>query len=176
MHNQSLRTVAALFVRADSPYKAIPCVEAFDEERDARTFDFSCPVIAHPPCRAWGKFAWRARPRPHEKDLAHWAMDAVERCGGVLEHPVGSSLFKERAPLSGSLVKICQSDFGHRALKPTWLYICGHRGAMPLPPWPAHGSFSVENMGKAEREKTPPLLAEYLVQVARNCGPTTAFI
>src|SRR5574343_130109 len=32
-------TVAVLFARADSHYKAIPDVEVFDMERDARTYD-----------------------------------------------------------------------------------------------------------------------------------------
>lgn len=44
-----MRTVAALFVRADSIYKTMPDVDAWDIERDARRWPGGCPVVAHPP-------------------------------------------------------------------------------------------------------------------------------
>ena len=50
--------VAALFVRADSIYKLMPGVDAWDIERDARAWPGGSPVVAHPPCRAWGALAW----------------------------------------------------------------------------------------------------------------------
>lgn len=46
----SYATVAALFVRADGNYKAMPGVDAWDMERDARLWPGGCPVVAHPPC------------------------------------------------------------------------------------------------------------------------------
>lgn len=45
--------VAVLFARADSIYKGLPGVDVYDADRDARTFPGGCPVVAHPPCRAW---------------------------------------------------------------------------------------------------------------------------
>lgn len=59
-----MNPVAALFVRSDSVYKKMEGVECFDMERDARTYDGPWPVVAHPPCRAWGNFAMFAKPRP----------------------------------------------------------------------------------------------------------------
>lgn len=56
-------TVAVLFARADSNYKAIPGCELYDMERDARTYDGSCPVVAQPPCRAWGRLRTFLRTR-----------------------------------------------------------------------------------------------------------------
>ena len=47
--------VAAMFVRADSVYKTIPGVDCWDIDRDARLWPGGCPVVAHPPCRAWGR-------------------------------------------------------------------------------------------------------------------------
>lgn len=88
-----LGPVAALFVRADSIYKTMPGVDAWDIERDARKWPGGCPVVAHPPCRAWGRLRQFAKPRPDEKDLAPWAVEKVRRWGGVLEHPANSSLW-----------------------------------------------------------------------------------
>lgn len=45
--------VAALCVHKRSIYKSIPNVEAYDERRNAFTFHGGCPIVAHPPCRAW---------------------------------------------------------------------------------------------------------------------------
>ena len=55
------RTVAVLFARADSYYKTLPGCEVYDMERDARTYDGPWPVVAHPPCRAWGSAHSRTR-------------------------------------------------------------------------------------------------------------------
>jgi len=47
--------VAALFVRADSSYKSMRGVDAWDEVRDASRYLGPWPVVAHPPCRGWGR-------------------------------------------------------------------------------------------------------------------------
>ena len=76
--------------------------------------------------------------------------------------------------------EIRQVDWGHRAEKRTWLYIVGC-GPDDLPSMPSErrdataivvrmpDSRSVEIMGKAEREHTPPELAVWLVELARRC-------
>ena len=79
--------VAVLFARPDSIYKTFPAIDVFDELRDARTFRGGCPVVAHPPCRAWSRMKAFAKPKPWEKDLARWAVQVVRENGGVLEHP-----------------------------------------------------------------------------------------
>ena len=84
--------MAALFVRADSIYKTLPGVDAYDIERDARTYDGPWPVVAHPPCRAWGRLRTFAKPRPDERNLARLAVALVREFGGVLEHPENSTL------------------------------------------------------------------------------------
>jgi len=48
-------TVAVLFARADSHYKALPGVDVWDEARDARKWPGGAPLVAHPPCRLWAK-------------------------------------------------------------------------------------------------------------------------
>ena len=62
--------VTILFARADSNYKTLQDCDVFDSRRDARRWPGGCPVVAHPPYRAWGRLRHFARPRPGEKELA----------------------------------------------------------------------------------------------------------
>lgn len=190
---QSPATVAVLFARSDSVYKTLPGCDVWDIDRDARNWPGGSPVVAHPPCRAWGKLSHFARPRVDEKALALFAVDMVRKFGGVLEHPSESTLWAAKAmPAAGrapdqfggwtALVRQC--DWGHRAEKPTNLYIVGcHPDDLPpLPPSrePTHvigdvGRASLGNkkpeVSKEERERTPPQLATWLVELARKCKP-----
>lgn len=165
------RRVAALFTRRRSVYHALGA-DCYDASRDARTFDLACPVVAHPPCRAWGKLRGMAKPRRDERDLAWFALWAVRHCGGVLEHPIHSRLWDEagiypgcRDPFGGVLVPVDQLAWGHRAEKLTGLYCVGtlvqpRLGFVdPLVP--------VERMGAPEREATPIHLARELLDAAR---------
>jgi hypothetical protein len=90
--------IAVLFARNDSRYKDFNVYDVYDIDRDARTFCKKMPVIAHPPCRAWGMLSHMANPREGEKQLAYLALAQVRLNGGILEHPAGSRLWKE-APL-----------------------------------------------------------------------------
>ncbi|MEO8059064.1 MAG: hypothetical protein ABI671_12115 [Burkholderiales bacterium] len=185
-------SVAALFTRSDSIYRELD-VECFGATRDARTFDLACPVVAHPPCRAWSRLRHFAKPRADEKDLARWALFVVRHCGGVLEHPSGSTLFKEaglpepgstdRDAFGGFVLPLSQKWFGHRAEKRTWLYIVGiDPGAVPRMPlvlgdaertcglWGGRDRARArKEIGPAEREHTPPAFARWLVDLARAC-------
>ena len=129
-----MQTVAVLFARADSVYKTLPGCDVYDIERDARTWPGGAPIVAHPPCRAWGRLRAFAKPRHDEKDLARWAASQVRQWGGVLEHPESSTLWadqqlpryqNERDGHGGWTLPIHQFWFGHRAQKRTWLYIVG---------------------------------------------------
>ena len=88
-----MQTVAVLFARSDSVYKTLPGCDVYDMERDARIYDGPHPVVAHPPCRAWGRLRVFASPRPDERNLARLAVAMVREFGGVLEHPAGSTLW-----------------------------------------------------------------------------------
>lgn len=125
--------VAVLFARKDSVYKSLPDCDVYDIERDALTWPGGFPVIAHPPCRGWGRLRHLAKPVQGERELALWAVEQVRRWGGVLEHPTGSTLWQaaqlpqpgERDDFGGFTIWISQWWFGHKADKPTWLYIAG---------------------------------------------------
>lgn len=182
-------SVAVLFARSDSIYKRDPRCDVFDATRDARTYTGNLPVIAHPPCRAWGRLRAFANPRPDEMDLARWAVSVVRRVGGVLEHPAASLLWPDQNlpkpgrcdQFGGWTLGIRQSEYGHKADKPTYLYIVGIRpGEEPPKPlrleYPTHVIQSRKRAGylphvsKAEREHTPPDLARWLVDLALLCA------
>jgi hypothetical protein len=129
-----VRTVAALYVDPRGPYPAMPGVECWDEQRDARGYDGPHAVVAHPPCGPWGRLYKFCRHQPAE--LGPIAVAQTRRWGGVLEHPRDSRLWRHCGmPLPGELPDGCggwtlavnQVDFGHPCLKPTWLYVVGVR-------------------------------------------------
>lgn len=186
--------VAVLYARADSNYLALDGCDVWDAARDARRWPGGVPVVAHPPCRAWGRLRAFAKPREDEKVLALHAVECVRRWGGVLEHPSGSTLwtaaglprpFEESDEWGGWTLPVSQFWWGHKAEKRTWLYIVG---AAPdeLPSIPFRMGYPTHTIGssrrrkgesgwipgttKAEREHTPPALAAWLVQVARACS------
>lgn len=187
------RTVAVLFARADSVYKTLPGTDVYDELRNARTWAGGAPVVAHPPCRLWAKlrqFAKAADPVA-ERQLGIDAVGSVRAFGGVLEHPAESTLWAAcglptpgRAPdrFGGWTAQIRQCDWGHKAEKMTWLYIVGlHPDDLPpLPPRAEPTGVIKPQRGvprdarkivtKAEREHTPPALAEWLLELARRCS------
>ena len=171
----------------------MPDVEAYDKDRDARTFQGEMPVVAHPPCRAWGRLRHFAKPEPGEKQLAVWAVTQVRKWGGVLEHPECSQLWErmnlplgnQRDPYGGYTISIDQFWWGHRARKRTWLYICGV-DPNQLPEIPLRFDAITHTVSttmhrnrkyfrpkptitKAEREATPKEFAEWLVKTARLC-------
>jgi hypothetical protein len=128
-----MRPVAALFCRGDSIYKTLPDVDVWDKERNALNWQGGCPVVAHPPCRGWGRLAHFSNATQEEKDLAPWAVHQVQKFGGVLEHPWTSKLWKHmnlpevgrRDKFGGFTLNVPQFWFGHKAEKNTSLYVCG---------------------------------------------------
>ena len=181
-------TVAVLFARADSHYKALAGADVWDAERDALRWPGGCPVVAHPPCRAWASLRHCAKPRDGEKDLAHYAIAMVRQWGGVLEHPAGSTLWSaqglpapgSRDAFGGWTLAAPQKWWGHKAEKDTWFYVVGcEPGEVPALPYTmAEATHVVQSrkrtdyrphITKAEREHTPPELAKWLAELAARC-------
>jgi|SRR3569623_998223 len=174
-----MKSVAVLFAHRHSPYKAFDSADVYDEDRDALTFPGGLPVVAHPPCRGWGRLRHFSKHDKAETDLAIFAVEQVRRCGGVLEHPAHSRLWPaaglpapgNRDTFGGFTFCVDQSWFGHRAPKRTFFYLVAD-GLVTLPPLPFHlgmASGRVELMGRAEREKTPVPLCKWLLDLAKSC-------
>ena len=179
--------IPVLFTRQDSEYKTMPIADCYDIERDARTYTGSLPVVAHPPCRAWGVLSHMANPAPGEKELAIWTIALIRKNGGIIEHPAGSKLWKElNLPNPGWLpdefggytLLIDQYDFGHVASKPTHLYIVGiaYKDLPELPPrrWGTPEKSMTGQVGNTkrctqkEREYTPEALRAWLLETAQR--------
>jgi hypothetical protein len=136
--------IAALYVQTNGVYYGLPDVDPWDEERDARLYDGPWPVVAHPPCQRWCRFAKGIETRHgyrvgDDGGCFASALAAVRRFGGVLEHPAGSlawDAFGLPKPQSSggwtlslsddaAVAYVEQGRYGHRARKATWLYACG---------------------------------------------------
>lgn len=136
--------IAALFVETGGVYYGLEDVDPWDEERDARDYKGPYPVVAHPPCKRWGRF-WHGSPmKPHQYQLGDdngcfaAALEAVETFGGIIEHPADShawDVFGLRRPSFaahswtrtrvGWTAYVEQGFYGHVSRKPTWLYAVG---------------------------------------------------
>jgi hypothetical protein len=173
--------IAALFVETDGAYFGLDGVDPWDEPRDARKYAGPHPVVAHPPCQRWGRFWHGSTAKPHQfakgddGGCFEAALSAVDRFGGVLEHPADSHAWERfgiaKPPRHGGWVRaarpaftystwtccVYQGQYGHLAGKPTWLYAAGNR-----PPdlrW-----------GKVEQRLHPVALAKHGYEKARRIG------
>ena len=136
-------TVAALYVETNGVYFGLPDVDPWDEARDARLYAGPWPVVTHPPCARWCQLAsvnekrWGAKIGDDGGCFAA-ALWAVERFGGVLEHPAYSLAWSEyclprpgrngwtaNIDRPGWSTEVSQVAYGHPARKRTWLYYVG---------------------------------------------------
>ena len=139
--------IAALYVERGGVYWDLPDVDPWDWERDARLYQGPWPVVAHPPCQRWGRY-WSGGPSAKVKrslgdddGCFAAALSAVQRWGGVLEHPEASHAWRAhgllRPPRGGGWIAagdglgwtccVEQGHYGHPARKATWLYSVGCR-------------------------------------------------
>lgn len=195
---RSYTTVAALFVQGGGCYSKIPWVDPWDEKRDARKYGGPWPVVAHPPCNLWVKFArvnfqrWGGEHNRPGNDAGCFAsaLQSVRMYGGVLEHPAESyawtahdlphpsigwtrSLFR---PLEW-VCEVWQSAYGHRARKRTWLLYVGRHPPTPLRWHRVDGACQIgwfdrnkQPLGKREASATPPAFRDALIALAERAA------
>lgn len=138
--------IAALFVETGGAYFGLEGVDPWDVTRDARLYPGPWPVVAHPPCERWGRY-WKKGLGPGaDGGCFAAALAAVERWGGVLEHPEASHAWRafgiDAPPRGGGWINtrrgwtccVEQGHYGHRARKATWLYVVGP-GELPMLRW-----------------------------------------
>lgn len=194
--------IAALYVEKNGVYFGLPDVDPWDLKRDARLYADPYPVVAHPPCARWCRLAglvearWGHK-RGEDGGCFAAALDAVRRCGGVLEHPAYSDAWKKFAlprpetGASGWTQGACggwscyveQSLYGHPAKKATWLYAYGTHlpelkwGHTPdgqvkaLLSWCGNHVKSGEKrprVGKAAASRSPIEFRDQLLAIART--------
>ncbi len=187
-------TVAALYIDSRGPYPAMPDVDCWDAERDARKYAGPHPVVAHPPCGPWGQLAHLCTKQ--DPALAPLAVEQVRRWGGVLEHPSHSRLWRAlELPRPGELpignlwsLEVEQVRWGHPARKRTWLLFCRVPRSAPgeLPPprepthwcsalgkdrWKAAQGRGIKVASAQIRRRTPPAFARWLVDLAALARP-----
>ena len=189
--------VAALFVQPGGSYSEIDCVDMWPESRDARLYDGTLPVVAHPPCQLWGNMAavnyarWGGEHNKPGNDggCFYSALESIQRCGGVLEHPAKSKAFSFHGLLRpvgigwsrsyfGWACEVWQSAYGHRANKATWLYYFGNKPPFDLRWDRPKGTHQIgfqdqrgkmrnkPTLGKREANATPPEFRDELIKLA----------
>jgi len=134
--------IAALYVQNGGCYFGLDGVDPWDEVRDARRYAGPWPVVAHPPCERWGRYAEGGpsakvkRIKGDDKGCFEAALAAVRKWGGVLEHPEASAAWKTFGLIApprhggwcvadwqgGWTCCVEQGAYGHRARKASWLY------------------------------------------------------
>jgi hypothetical protein len=163
--------IAALFVETDGAYYGLEGVDPWDVTRDARRYPGPWPVVAHPPCQRWGRY-WHGGPsarvrrvKGDDEGCFAAALAAVERWGGVLEHPEASHAWGHfgiaRPPRAGSWVRtrvgwtccVEQGHYGHRARKATWLYAVTPQEPPALRWGPSAGERLDEGFHSAEERR-----------------------
>lgn len=190
--------IAALFVETSGCYFGLKDVDPWDISRDARKYNGRFPVVAHPPCQLWTRFAhvnfarWGGEHnRPgNDGGCFETALANVRRCGGVLEHPALSDAWKAfDLPRPGKIgwmkvgnqyvCEIWQSAYGHKARKRTWLLYCGSspREMCWDRPDGTHQIGFHDQRGKSRNKPTvsgkaasatPLALRDHLLMLARN--------
>ena len=85
--------IAALFVERHGVYSGAPSVfDLWDAGRDARLYAGEHPVIAHPPCERWGRYATRhGAAKGADGGCFESALQSVERWGGSSSIPPGQA-------------------------------------------------------------------------------------
>ena len=144
-------TISALYVAKGGCYFGVAGIDPWDADRDARLYAGPYPVVAHPPCQLWTRFAhvnfarWGGEHNRPGNDGGCFAaaLAAVRRYGGVLEHPAFSDAWKAfnlQRPEAGKWLlkggewvrEVWQSAYGHKARKRTWLLYCGTVAPSPM--------------------------------------------
>jgi hypothetical protein len=175
--------IAALYVETDGSYFNLPDVDPWDEARDARKYAGPWPVVAHPPCQRWGRYAenhpikGKIAATGDDEGCFEHALWAVRNFGGVIEHPkdskafVGPQSFDLGRPAPDGWIRswdgigwICQVEqghYGHFSRKPTWLYAVSYE--LPSLRW-----------GRAEQRLPAYAVERYGYAKARRIGVMAA--
>ena len=192
-------TIAALFVATNGCYFGVPGIDPWDEPRDARLYAGPHPVIAHPPCERFGR--WAGPNVGQDGGCFAAALAAVRKYGGVLEHPADSLAWRihdlRHPPRKGGWIAagdghgwtccVEQGHYGHRARKATWLYASNTEtpflrwgpSEATIKPRPGRDPVrerrigAVQRMSRKQRRATPFEFRDLLISIAATAAPTS---
>jgi hypothetical protein len=189
--------IAALYVQTGGAYYGLEDVDPWDEARDARLYAGPWPVVAHPPCNRWGRFAGmietrHGHARGDDGGCFAAALESVRTFGGVLEHPAHSEAWRKfslPAPMRGGgwigalddpgwSCWVDQGWYGHELAKGTWLYTVGvDVAAFTWGRQRAGGKFPYGETSLSETARkrvtipTPDAFRDVLLNMARSALP-----
>ena len=170
--------VAVLFADPCGVYSDLS-VDVWCEKRDARNYDDFLPVVCHPPCQLWGRFAkvnfirWGGKHNKpfNDKSCFASALFNVRRVGGVLEHPSSSYAWEfhhlprpegqgwKKVNNDEYVCEVWQSAYGHKARKRTWLFYKGSMTPKELNWQKKEGSHQIGGHDQRGRDRSRPTLS-----------------
>lgn len=158
-----------LFAERNSNYNKVGGLNIYDSTRNAFNYQSMGPVIAHPPCRLFSKLRYFSNAPSCERLCAMFALQVVRECGGILEHPRASTLFKGNDFLlsgqvdkfGGFLRSVDLSWFGFPAQKTTMLYFVGISPGQ-LPAFPLSFDLISHTIGRYNRVSNKKELSKSL--------------
>lgn len=170
--------VAALYIEPNGCYSKLTEIDLWDKSRDARLYNGPYPVVAHPPCQLWTRFAhvnfkrWGGEHnRPgNDEGCFHAALQAVKTYGGVLEHPAYSYAWNHFGLLRPEfgrwknvgnewVTEVWQSAYGHKARKKTWLLYCGLKEPFNLKWQKVNATHQIGFYDKRGKERNKPTIS-----------------
>jgi len=178
--------IAALYVQTGGVYYGLDDVDPWDEARDARLYDGPWPVVAHPPCAAWSRYAPAREgafglPAFEDGGCFEHALNTVRAFGGVLEHPAKSYAWGRfglseptafggwQLTVDGEWIGWCdQASYGHRMRKETWLLYVGEQPPPRLRFAVPDTGRTVDGVTSSWRIPTPLAFRDVLLSMARS--------
>lgn len=159
--------ITVLCAMDNSNYYQIPNLDIYNKQRNAYTYTGNNFIIAHPPCQQWSRLKFFALENKQEKDLAPFCLEQVNKNGGILEHPHGTTFFKEMGIPKRKLYLTWQSWFGFPCKKPTLLYIKDVE-LLPVPLNFDAIQKTVDQLHSRQRSHQTLEFCEYLVNSVRQ--------
>ncbi len=170
--------VSVLFADPRGVYSTLPNIDLWPESLDARKYDGVGPIVAHPPCQLWGRFAhvnfkrWGGEHNRPGNDSGCFAsaLNSVIRFGGVLEHPAFSDAWKAHGLVAprvsgwiaidgGYVCEVWQSAYGHLARKRTWLFYSGRKVPQELNWSRPDGTHQIGQHDQRGKERNKPTIS-----------------
>jgi hypothetical protein len=184
--NNYKKSISVLFTENGSIYYDLG-LDCWDINRDAMLYDRNNTIIAHPPCRLFGRLFKFSTAPGCERLLGVFSVLMAQKYGGIVEQPAGSKLWKlcnisrstKPDKYGGYVINVQQNWFGYACKKSTDLYIVGCP-LKKLPEIPLNFNaieyginktkFGLKEYSKKARSTTTYDFAKWLVEVATLCN------